>query len=165
MRQGIRENAAPRRVRAFHARVLLMKPRVMSLVVLTGAVGYLLAPLPLDAMNFIAAMSAMAAAAGACGALNMWWDADIDAKIADAVQRDGALDMSAWHTCETTHCRAGWAIHLAGEAGKALERAVGSCAAGALIYAVSRPDKPVPDFYGANEMAMKSILKDAGKGA
>jgi hypothetical protein len=29
--------------------------------------------------------------------------------------------MGSWHTCETTHCIAGWAVHLAGEEGKALE--------------------------------------------
>jgi len=79
--------AAPDRRRAVQARVLLLKPRVMSLVVMTGAVGYLLAPSPLDAMNFVAALSAMAAGAGACGALNMWWDADIDAKMARTATR------------------------------------------------------------------------------
>ncbi|MCW2286620.1 protoheme IX farnesyltransferase [Rhodoblastus acidophilus] len=82
----VKESVAPRRS-ALHARVLLLKPRVMSLVVLTGAVGYLLAPKPLDVLNFIAAISAMAAAAGACGALNMWWDADIDAKMARTAMR------------------------------------------------------------------------------
>jgi protoheme IX farnesyltransferase len=83
----VKESVAPRRPHALHARVLLLKPRVMSLVVLTGAVGYLLAPMPVDAMNFIAAISAMAAAAGACGALNMWWDADIDAQMARTAMR------------------------------------------------------------------------------
>jgi protoheme IX farnesyltransferase len=88
MKQGVaheRRAVAPRR--AFGARVLLLKPRVMSLVVMTGAVGYLLAPGKLDVLNFIAALSAMAAAAGACGALNMWWDADIDAKMARTAMR------------------------------------------------------------------------------
>ena len=88
MKQGIvHEKVAPSRPNALHARVLLLKPRVMSLVVLTGAVGYLLAPASLDVLNFIAALSAMAAAAGACGALNMWWDADIDAKMARTAMR------------------------------------------------------------------------------
>ena len=45
-----------------------------------------------------------------------------------------ALDMSTWHTCETTHCRAGWVITLAGDGGKALEWAMGTPAAAAIIY-------------------------------
>ncbi len=60
----------------------LLKPRVMSLVVFTGAVGYLLAPVAIDWLRFVATLAAMAAAAGACGALNMWWDSDIDALMA-----------------------------------------------------------------------------------
>jgi hypothetical protein len=69
-----------------------------------------------------------------------------------------ALEMRTWHTCETSHCRAGWAIHLAGEAGTNLEIQLGSSAAGALIYAVSRPGKPVPNFYVSNENAMADII-------
>ncbi len=84
-------SAAPAKPRARIVRafdhIVLLKPRVMSLVVFTGAVGYLLAPGKFDALNFIAAMSAMAAAAGACGALNMWWDADIDANMARTAMR------------------------------------------------------------------------------
>ena len=88
---------------------------------------------------------------------------NIDAKILEAVSREGCgLDMRNWHTCETTHCRAGWAIVLAGEAGKALEEKVGSATAGALIYAVSRPDKPIPNFYDTDEGAMQDMRKCAG---
>ena len=83
---------------------------------------------------------------------------DIDATILDAVRRkDCALNMQAWHTCDTTHCRAGWAIHLAGDAGYALEKRYGPDAAGALIYAASRPGKPVPDFYCEDDAAMADI--------
>jgi heme o synthase len=67
--------------------LVLLKPRVMSLVVFTGAVGYALAPGPIDAMRMIATLSAMAAGAGACGALNMWWDADIDANMSRTAMR------------------------------------------------------------------------------
>ncbi|WP_113890741.1 heme o synthase [Roseiarcus fermentans] len=67
--------------------LVLLKPRVMSLVVFTGAVGYLLAPGPLDGLKLLATLSAMAAGAGACGALNMWWDADIDARMARTAMR------------------------------------------------------------------------------
>ena len=59
----------------------------MSLVCFTGGVGYALAPAHFDMMRFLATMSAMAAGAGACGALNMWWDADIDANMARTAMR------------------------------------------------------------------------------
>jgi protoheme IX farnesyltransferase len=67
--------------------LVLLKPRVMSLVVFTGAVGYALAPGAVDWLRLIATLSAMAAGAGACGALNMWWDADIDANMARTAMR------------------------------------------------------------------------------
>ena len=54
----------------------------MSFVVFTGGVGFALAPAPMDWMKLLAALSAMAGGAGACGALNMWRDADIDANMA-----------------------------------------------------------------------------------
>ncbi|MEQ1618236.1 MAG: heme o synthase [Terricaulis sp.] len=57
----------------------LLKPRVMSLVVFTGFVGYVCAPGRGDAVLGFAAILAIAIAAGASGALNMWFDSDIDA--------------------------------------------------------------------------------------
>ena len=59
----------------------------MSLVVFTGAVGFALAPVRFNGLALIATLSAMAAGAGACGALNMWWDADIDARMARTAMR------------------------------------------------------------------------------
>ncbi len=59
----------------------------MSLVVFTGAVGFALAPAPMDWMKLLTTLSAMAGGAGACGALNMWWDADIDANMARTAMR------------------------------------------------------------------------------
>jgi len=59
----------------------------MSLVCFTGGVGFALAPVHFDWMRFLATMSAMAAGAGACGALNMWWDADIDANMSRTAMR------------------------------------------------------------------------------
>jgi len=59
----------------------------MSLVCFTGGVGFALAPAPFDMTRFLATMSAMAAGAGACGALNMWWDADIDANMSRTAMR------------------------------------------------------------------------------
>jgi protoheme IX farnesyltransferase len=57
----------------------LLKPRVMSLVVFTALVGYACAPGPSDLVLGFASILAIAVGAGASGALNMWFDADIDA--------------------------------------------------------------------------------------
>jgi hypothetical protein len=85
----------------------------------------------------------------------------IDEAIMAEIDRGCSVDMSAWHaSCGTAHCRAGWAIHLAGTSGYNLEEEVGSCAAGALIYAASRPG-PVPDFYASNEEALADIRASA----
>ena len=59
--------------------VALLKPRVMSLVVFTALVGLLVAPVPVHPMVALASILFIAVGAGASGALNMWWDADIDA--------------------------------------------------------------------------------------
>ena len=59
--------------------VALLKPRVMSLVVFTGFVGLVLAPGALHPVLAITAILCIAAGAGAAGAINMWYDADIDA--------------------------------------------------------------------------------------
>ncbi len=59
--------------------VQLLKPRVMSLVVFTAMVGLLVAPVHLPPVTALAAILFIALGAGASGALNMWWDADIDA--------------------------------------------------------------------------------------
>ncbi|MCO5063225.1 MAG: heme o synthase [Rhizobiaceae bacterium] len=57
----------------------LLKPRVMSLVVFTAFVGMIAAPVPLNPMIAITSIICIAIGAGASGALNMWYDADIDA--------------------------------------------------------------------------------------
>ena len=59
--------------------VALLKPRVMSLVVFTAMVGMLVAPASVHPVVALAAIIFIALGAGASGALNMWWDADIDA--------------------------------------------------------------------------------------
>ncbi|MCA2012687.1 heme o synthase [Pararhodobacter sp. CCB-MM2] len=56
----------------------LLKPRVMSLVVFTALVGLVVAPVRLHPIESLAAIIFIALGAGASGALNMWWDADID---------------------------------------------------------------------------------------
>ena len=57
----------------------LLKPRVMSLVIFTAFVGIIAAPGTLHPILAFVALIAIAAGAGASGALNMWYDADIDA--------------------------------------------------------------------------------------
>ena len=57
----------------------LLKPRVMSLVVFTAMVGLLAAPVSVHPMVAFASILFIAVGGGASGALNMWWDADIDA--------------------------------------------------------------------------------------
>jgi protoheme IX farnesyltransferase len=60
----------------------LLKPRVMSLVVFTGFVGLYLAPGHLNPVLAAVAILAIAVGAGASGAINMWYDRDIDAVMA-----------------------------------------------------------------------------------
>jgi protoheme IX farnesyltransferase len=61
--------------------VALMKPRVMSLVVFTALTGMVLAPGRMHPALAVIALACIAVGAGACGALNMWYDADIDARM------------------------------------------------------------------------------------
>ena len=84
---------------------------------------------------------------------------DIHKTIYAAASKDGALDMDSWH-CGTTHCRAGWVIQLSGEAGKALEWAIGTPTAAALIYMASDPKlEKIPDFYATNEEALEDMKR------
>ncbi|MGQ3071240.1 MAG: heme o synthase [Ferrovibrionaceae bacterium] len=62
--------------------VALLKPRVMSLVVFTGVVGMAVAPGNLHPVLAFVALLCIAIGAGASGAINMWYDADIDAEMA-----------------------------------------------------------------------------------
>jgi protoheme IX farnesyltransferase len=65
----------------------LMKPRVMSLVVFTAFVGLLVAPGHVHPVIGFTALLCIAVGAGAAGALNMWYDADIDARMARTAAR------------------------------------------------------------------------------
>ncbi|MCC3245112.1 heme o synthase [Methylocystis sp. WRRC1] len=73
----------------------LLKPRVMSLVIFTALAGLLLAPVPPHPLIAFASLLAIAVGAGASGALNMWYDADIDAVMTRTARRPipaGRLD-------------------------------------------------------------------------
>jgi len=56
----------------------LMKPRVMSLVIFTCAVGLLIAPIKVNFIDAVFSLSAVALGSGAAGALNMWYESDLD---------------------------------------------------------------------------------------
>ncbi|MBL0117148.1 MAG: protoheme IX farnesyltransferase [Sphingomonadales bacterium] len=79
----------------------LTKPRVMSLVVFTGLCGLLAAPLPIHPVLGFTAVLCIALGAGAAGALNQWYEADIDAlmkRTADRPLPAGRMDrQSALH--------------------------------------------------------------------
>ncbi|HUV32612.1 MAG TPA: heme o synthase [Devosiaceae bacterium] len=67
--------------------IALLKPRVMSLVVFTALVGLLIAPGSIHPLLAATAILAIAVGAGAAGALNMWFDADIDALMSRTASR------------------------------------------------------------------------------
>jgi protoheme IX farnesyltransferase len=67
--------------------VALMKPRVMSLVVFTALTGLAVAPAHIHPVIAFTALLCIAVGAGAAGALNMWYDADIDARMVRTARR------------------------------------------------------------------------------
>jgi pentapeptide repeat protein len=90
---------------------------------------------------------------------------DLDQRILYAISAPGAsLDMSTWHSCDTTHCRAGWAIHLAGEKGYELEKKLRDPArAGRAIYLASTGRSP--HFFATNERALEDLKRCAKEDA
>ena len=58
--------------------ILLMKPRVMSLVIFTCAVGLLVSPVKVELFDAMISIFFVAVGAGAAGTLNMWYEADLD---------------------------------------------------------------------------------------
>ncbi|MGH6784981.1 MAG: hypothetical protein ACREBP_10220, partial [Sphingomicrobium sp.] len=72
---------------------------------------------------------------------------NIHTTIYAAASSKGALDMGQWHKCEKTHCRAGWAVALAGKPGFALERFYGGEGSGTTLAAMM--------IYDASDLAFK----------
>jgi hypothetical protein len=66
-----------------------------------------------------------------------------------ALATDDALNMSDWHTCNTTHCIAGWGVHQQGEAGYALEDETDGETAGLIILGL----EATRYFYTSTDMA------------
>ncbi|MBA4166529.1 MAG: hypothetical protein H0X41_03120 [Chitinophagaceae bacterium] len=91
---------------------------------------------------------------------------NIHQSVLSAVKKPDALDMRDWHTCDTTHCRAGWVVHLAGEKGYALEKQTWTLFAAQQIYKASSPIHVAPPrFYEDNKEAMEDIESCAAKEA
>jgi hypothetical protein len=78
-----------------------------------------------------------------------------------ALATDDALDMSVWHTCDTTHCVAGWAQHLEGPAGYEMARRYGDAGAGAALLG---QDAAAKFFLNTNEARawLQGVLEQAG---
>lgn len=86
----------------------------------------------------------------------------IHQRVAEAVAEPEALEMGAWHTCETTHCRAGWVVTLAGEAGRKLEQQTSTQFAAMMIYKRSSPIRVSPvRFFESNRVALDDINRCA----
>jgi len=67
--------------------VALMKPRVMSLVIFTAVIGVLVSPMTTHPVLMVISVLAIAAGAGASGAINQWYDRDIDAQMERTANR------------------------------------------------------------------------------
>ncbi len=79
----------------------LMKPRVMSLVIFTAIVGLIVAPGSIPLWQAAVAILCIAVGAGASGALNMWYDADIDAQMTRTKKRPVPRGVIAPRTAMT----------------------------------------------------------------
>jgi hypothetical protein len=93
---------------------------------------------------------------------------DIHQRVLEAIEnKPEAFDMGGWHnteaSCGTTHCRAGWVVHLAGEAGYKLEAKTNTAFAAMQIYHASNPAIPVSPvrFYEDNKIALADIKRCA----
>jgi hypothetical protein len=88
---------------------------------------------------------------------------NIHSKILDAIKTEGnKLEMGDWHTCSTTHCRGGWAIFLAGDAGRELENKTNSLFAAIQIFKASSPIRVSNQmFFKSNDESMEDIIRCA----
>lgn len=84
----------------------LLKPRVMSLVVFTGLCGIVVAPGAVNPLTALTALLCIAVGAGASGALNMGYDADIDVKMA----RTAARPVPMGRVAQGDALAFGWAL-------------------------------------------------------
>jgi hypothetical protein len=83
----------------------------------------------------------------------------IHKKIYEAASAPGAFCMNDWHKCKTTHCRAGWTVELAGEAGKKLEERTSTLFAAMQIYKASGYLISPCRFFDSDEKAMEDMKR------
>lgn len=110
--------------------IALLKPRVLSLVVFSGLIGLLVAPGHLNPVLAFTAILCITVAAGACGAINMWYDRDIDAIMRRTRNRPipaGRIEPAA---------ALGFGITLAAGSVLLMGLAVNLCAAAVLALSV-----------------------------
>ena len=87
---------------------------------------------------------------------------NIHSVVLEAASKPDALEMGDWHTCDTTHCRAGWVVTLAGEAGRKLEQQTSTAFASMMIYKESSDIRVSPNmYYVTNEESMKDMKRCA----
>lgn len=88
---------------------------------------------------------------------------NIHQEVREAVESaPDALDMRCWHVCETTHCRAGWVVTLAGAEGRRLEEKTSTEFAAMRIYSASSRIRVSPvRFYDDRDAAMRDIIRCA----
>ena len=84
---------------------------------------------------------------------------NIHQRVYAAASAPGALRMADWHTCSNTHCRGGWVVHLAGEAGYALARFHNDALAAQLIYRESGAPINPGRFHDNNEDALADMKR------
>jgi len=86
---------------------------------------------------------------------------DIHKAVYEVSSRSESLNMRNVHTCENTHCRAGWVITLAGDAGRRLEEFYNWELAAMLIYDASEPGFQIHParFYDSNEDALADMKR------
>ena len=108
----------------------LLKPRVMSLVVFTALVGMVVAPGHLHPVLAVVALLCIAVGAGASGALNMWYDADIDAAMGRTARRP--IPSGKVHRSEAL----GFGVVLSGFSVAIMGVAVNWLAAGLLAFTI-----------------------------
>ena len=82
---------------------------------------------------------------------------NIHQQVYDAASQPDALNMDSWHTCDTTHCRAGWVVFLAGKAGKDIEDKTSTLFAAMQIYKASGCLISPCRFFDSNESALEDM--------
>lgn len=89
---------------------------------------------------------------------------DIHKAVYAAASQPKALKMNSWHTCQNTHCRAGWVVTLAGAKGERLESRFDTLLAAMKIYDASDPSFKINPcrFFDDNEAALEDMKRLAG---